>query len=67
MDRKEPISLKAARVNRKYTQQEMSRLLNITVKTYNKFENSPSKMSVEMCQQICNILNMNKDDIIFLP
>ena len=49
-----------------YTQEEMSKLLNIGLSTYNQYENSQRHIPRDVANKIAAILNVSIEDI-FLP
>lgn len=57
------VSIKAMRVHRKMTQQEMAFALNVTKKTVNSWENGKTVPGVDMIAPICSVLDCSYDDI----
>ena len=57
------VSIKAMRVHRKMTQQEMAFALNVTKKTVNSWENNKTVPGVDMIEPICSVLQCSYDDI----
>lgn len=57
------VSIKAMRVHRKMTQQEMAFALNVTKKTVNSWENGKTVPGVDMIAPICSVLCCSYDDI----
>lgn len=57
------VSIKAMRVHRKMTQQEMACALNVTKKTVNSWENGKTVPGVDMIAPICSVLRCSYDDI----
>ena len=49
-----------------YTQYDMAKRLNISIAAYNQYENGNRSVPFEIVKKICEILNVNKDEI-FLP
>ena len=61
------ITLKAARVNAGYGQNQAAKILNITPKTLSFWENGKSFPTVDKVKEICDLYHVCYDDIIFLP
>ncbi|MEL7659570.1 helix-turn-helix transcriptional regulator [Acetobacterium wieringae] len=59
-------SLSEARVDAGYTQEEMSKLLNIGTSTYNQYETGARNIPAEIVDEITNILKIEKSEF-FLP
>ncbi len=57
------ISVKAARIARDLTQEEMARRLDITPSWYNTIENNPSLMKMYMFYAILYITGFSADDV----
>ena len=62
-----PISLKAARVNAGYTQEEAARLIGVTSDTLSNWERGLSYPNVIHLRSILEKYNVRYDDLIFLP
>jgi len=62
-----PISLKAARVNAGYTQEEAARLIGVTSDTLSNWERGLSYPNVIHLRAILDKYNVQYDDLIFLP
>jgi DNA-binding XRE family transcriptional regulator len=60
------ISLAAARVNAKLTQEEMANKLEVTRQTYHAWETGKAKMKTAYFIAFCQITGFSTDDI-FLP
>jgi putative transcriptional regulator len=61
------ITLKAARVNKKLTQQEAALLLGISVDTLSNYERGKHFPDVPIIKKIENLYETSYDSIIFLP
>lgn len=60
------ISLAAARVNAKLTQEEMANKLEVTRQTYHAWESGKARMKTAYFLAFCQITGFTVDDI-FLP
>ena len=65
MSNHERISLKSARMMRGITQSEMAKLLGVHRNTYVNWEEHPEDISIKRADEICRILRLTADDIIF--
>lgn len=65
--RVQQITLKAARVNAGYGQNQAAKLLKVTPKTLSYWEHGKSFPTVDKVKEICELYNVAYDDIIFLP
>lgn len=63
----EKISVKAARINAGFTQEEIAKELDVHVQTYMKFEQHPEKMTVKMASDFARIVHRSVEAIYFLP
>ena len=61
------ITLKAARVNKKLTQQKAASLLGISVDTLSNYERGKHFPDVPIIKKIENLYETSYDSIIFLP
>jgi len=61
------LELKAWRQARKFTQEQMAERLGIHANTYGKYERNPSEITMAMAYKISECLNVDIDDIIFMP
>ena len=57
------ILLKAARVNKDLTQQDVANALNVTKKTVGAWETGKTKPKVDKIDALCLLLGVNYDDI----
>lgn len=57
------VSIKAMRVHRKMTQQEMACALHVNKKTVNSWENGKTVPGIDMIEPICSVLRCTYDDI----
>lgn len=65
MIQNERLSLKSARMMRGITQSEMAEKLNVHRNTYAKWEEDPETISMAKANEICAILNVPIDNIVF--
>ena len=65
MTQNERLSLKSARMMRGLTQSEMAEKLNVHRNTYAHWEEEPETISMAKANEICSILNVPIDNIIF--
>lgn len=65
MSKEERISLKSARMMRGITQSEMAEKLGVHRNTYASWEEHPEDISIKNADEICKILKLTADDIIF--
>lgn len=65
MSKGERLTLKAARMMRGLTQDDMAEKLNIHRNTYAAWEAHPEDISIRNAEEICKILDLAADDIIF--
>ena len=65
MSKDERISLRSARMMRGITQAEMAKKLGVHRNTYANWEENPEDISMKKADEICTILNLTADDIIF--
>lgn len=61
------ITLKAARVNRGLTQQEVAKAVKKSKNTIVNYENGKSIPDVEMGKALAELYGCSVDDLIFLP
>lgn len=57
------ISLAAARVNRKLTQEQLAEAVNVSKKTVQNWESGKSKPSIDKIEGICTVLGVSYDNI----
>ena len=57
------ISLKAARVNKRLTQANVAKALNVTKKTVGAWESGKTKPNVNKIDPLCTLLGVKYDDI----
>ena len=60
------ITLKAARVNKGYTQSEMANILECNRSTFSRYENNPNTMPASLFMKCCSIYEVAASDI-FMP
>lgn len=65
METKTKLTLKAARVNAGLTQKELAELMNVTLPTIAKWENSSGELKMKQARKICKILKIGIDEIFF--
>lgn len=61
------LTVKAWRKAKDITQEQMADFLGVHVNTYINWENNPQKMSIENGIKICEFLEVDFDEVIFLP
>lgn len=61
------ITLKAARVNAGYTQQEVADILNISNKTICRWESGAAFPKADKIDAICSLYGVSYDNLIFSP
>lgn len=59
------LTLKAARVNAGISQKVAAKELNVSNKTLSNWENGKAVPKADKIYSICNLYNMDYDDIIF--
>jgi len=59
------LTLRQWRRAKEISQEKMAELLKIHVNTYQNWEESPEKISIEKAMEISSILNVDLDDISF--
>lgn len=57
------ITIKAARVNRGYTQEDVASALNVTKKTVGSWENGKTMPKLTLVEPLCSFLGVGYDDI----
>lgn len=57
------ITLKAARVNKRLTQEDVGTALNVTKKTVGAWENGKTMPSVDKIDALCDLLGVKYDEI----
>ena len=60
------ITLKAARVNRGLSQNEVAEILNCNRTTFSRYENDPNKMPASLFMKCCELYEVSAADI-FMP
>lgn len=60
------LTLKAWRMAKGVTQEELAKALNMHPNTYRMYENEPQRMSIEKGYLACAFLGVDFDDVIFL-
>ena len=60
------LTLKEWRSRKKYTQQELAKVIGISPSTYNIWENNPEIIKPKDAFKIAKALNVSIDEIIFL-
>lgn len=61
------ITLKAARVNKGYSQEEAAKLIGIGVNTLRNYENGTTFPNVDRVRRIEQAYGVSYNDLIFLP
>ncbi len=65
MSKGDRLTLKATRMMRGLTQDEMAEKLNVHRNTYAAWESHPEDISIKNAEEICRILNVTVDEVIF--
>lgn len=60
------ITIKAARVNKGFTQAQLAKAVGVGVKTIQNWESGSSSPRADKMPEICDVLGCKIDDIIFL-
>ena len=61
------ITLRAARINAGFSQEDAASLLQISTKTLSSWENGITFPSAKKIECLCALYDVSYDDIIFLP
>lgn len=61
------VTIRAARINRDLTQAEFARKIGVSESTIRNWESNKSAPRADLMPKICNVLNCEIEDIIFLP
>lgn len=61
------VTIRAARVNAGYSQEEAAKKLNVGVKTIQNWEAGATSPRADKMADICALYKCTLDDIIFLP
>ena len=56
--------IKEFRINKGLKQNEMAKLLNISVSTYSNYENNYREPKLDLIHKICDILNITLDELL---
>lgn len=59
------VTLKAARINKGLTQEEVANALNVTKKTVGSWENGKTMPQIDKIERLCSLYSCNYDDIIW--
>lgn len=59
------MTIKAARVNAGYTQEELANKLGVHRLTISSWESEPSTMKIKDAEALCKVLNITIDQIFF--
>ena len=57
------VTLKAARINRGLTQEEVAKELNVTKKTVGSWEMGKTMPKIDKIERLCSLLGCRYDDI----
>lgn len=57
------MTMKAARINRNMTQEEVAEKLNVTKKTVSSWENGRTLPGLDKIEAICELYGLSYDDI----
>lgn len=58
------LTLKAARVNRGFTQADLAEKLGISIPTYARIEANPEVMSLRIARRLVDILGVKPEDLL---
>ena len=61
------VTIKAARVNKNLTQTEFANAIGVNVRTVQSWESGASAPRADKMPEICEVLECQINDIIFLP
>lgn len=61
------LTLRQYRLAKGISQENMAKSLDIHPNTYSEWEKNPSKISIAYALEICKILKVHPDFVIFLP
>ena len=61
----EKITLKAARVNAKFTQEEVAKEMKVSLPTIARWENESGEVRMKHALKLCKLYKKNIDDIFF--
>lgn len=59
------VTLKAARINRGLTQEDVAKALNVTKKTVGSWEMGKTMPKIDKIERLCSLLGCRYDDIIW--
>ena len=57
------LTIRAARVNRGFTQEKVAKELGVSKKTVSSWEKGKTMPRISMVEPLCNLLNVKYDDI----
>ena len=61
------VTLKAARTNKKYSQEEAANLIGVSIDTIRNYENGTTYPDIPILKRIEKVYEVNYNDLIFLP
>jgi DNA-binding XRE family transcriptional regulator len=59
------ITLKAARINKGFTQNDVAETLHVTKKTVGSWESGKTKPKVDKIEPLCELYGLTYDDIVW--
>jgi DNA-binding XRE family transcriptional regulator len=59
------VTLKAARINKGLTQEDVAKALNVTKKTVGSWEMGKTMPKIDKIENLCSLLGCRYDDIIW--
>lgn len=59
------ITLRAARINKGLTQEDVAKALNVTKKTVGSWEKGTTKPKLDKIEPLCSLFGCSYDDIIW--
>lgn len=60
------LTLKAARVNAKYSLEDVSAIMQVSITSLSNWENNKTRIDARMLFKLCNLYNVSTE-VIFLP
>lgn len=61
----EKLSIKAARINAKLTQEDLAKCMGVHRNTVAAWEKNPKSLSIETAEKLCLIMKVKINDIFF--
>lgn len=57
--------IKQARIEKKYSQAELAKMVNVSRQTINMIENGDYNPTISLCIRICKVLNKTLDELFW--